>query len=251
MKALITTCTASLALLLGGCGSDADEGSNALATAANSGPIEAIPAPNGGDWTKGISQTDEGGFVMGHPNAPVKVVDYASMTCPHCAAFAATGFPELRDEYVKSGLVCLEVRNFVRDPADLAAAVLARCGGATPYFKLTEQIFANQDAWFEKLQSMTEAQQQQLSGLQPTAVATALAEQAGLIDFVRLRGIPEDKARQCLADQGTLEKLTEMTSSAAQNYQIPGTPAFLINGKLVENAAEWEALEPRIRAAIG
>lgn len=251
MKALITTGTATLALLLGGCGSEADEGNNALATAANSGPIEAIPAPNGGDWTDVVSETPEGGIVMGNPNAPVKVVEFASMTCPHCADFATTGFPELRDEYIKTGQVSLELRNFVRDPADLAAAILARCGGATPYFKLTEQIFANQDEWFEKLQAMTPAQQQRLEGLPPTGIATALAEQAGLIDFVRLRGVPEEKARQCLADQATLEKLTEMTASAAQQYQIPGTPSFLINGKLVDNAANWEALEPHIRAAIG
>ena len=78
-----------------------------------------------------------------------------------------------------------------------------------------------------------------------------MAEQAGLIDFVRLRGIPTEKARACLADEATLQKLVEMTSTAGQRYQLPGTPAFLINGELVENAADWSALEPRIRAAIG
>src|SRR3546814_20043743 len=84
MKAFITTGTATLALLLGGCGSEGGEG-NAAKT-ANSGPIDAIPAPNGGDWTPVVPATTEGGFVMGNPDAPVKLVEYASMHHPHCDA---------------------------------------------------------------------------------------------------------------------------------------------------------------------
>lgn len=251
MKALITTGTAALALLLGGCGSEGGEAGNGTVTAAESGPIEAIPAPDGGAWTAVVSQTPEGGFVMGNPDAPVKVVEFASFTCGHCANFAETGAPSLIEDYVKTGQVSFEIRNFVRDPADMAAALLSRCGGATPYFKLTDQIFADQEQWIERLQSMSPAQQQQLQAASPTGVATAMAEQAGLIDFVRLRGIPEEKARQCLADEAALQQLVDMTSSAVERYQVPGTPAFLINGELVENASDWSALEPRIRAAIG
>lgn len=249
MKALITTGTATLALLLGGCGTETEGGN---ATAANNAPIASIPAPDGGDWTQVVSQTPQGGFLMGNPNAPVKVVEYASMTCSHCAEFARVGMPALTSEFVKSGQVSLEVRNFVRDPADIAAAILARCGGATPFFKLTDQMFAEQQNWIGKLQTMSPADQQRLEGLPAQQAVGVMAEQAGLIDFVRLRGIPTEKAQQCLADQDALNKLVQMQQQATTDIpNFPGTPTFTINGKLAENASNWEALEPKIRAAIG
>jgi protein-disulfide isomerase len=78
----------------------------------------------------------------------------------------------------------------------------------------------------------------------------AIAERAGLIQFVQMRGVPAQKAQQCLSDQTAIQGLVDMTNKANE-FQIPGTPAFLINGKLVENAASWEALEPQLQKAIG
>ena len=247
MKALMTAGTMTLALLLAGCG-DGESG-NATA-AAGSAPIAAIPAPNGGDWTQVVSETPDGGFLMGNPDAPVKVVEFASMTCGHCASFAEEGIPALTDKYIKTGQVSLELRNFVRDPADLAASMLARCGGATPFFKLTDQIFAAQEEWIGKLQQMTPAQQQQLQSATPGQAVGAMAQQAGLVDFVRLRGIPTEKAQSCLADQAALQKLVDMNQKATATYQIPGTPAFLVNGELAQNTADWATLEPKIREAL-
>jgi protein-disulfide isomerase len=248
MKALMTAGTMTLALLLAGCG-EGESGGNATA-AAGGAPIAAIPAPNGGDWTQVVSETPDGGFLMGNPDAPVKVVEFASMTCGHCASFAEEGLPALTDKYIKTGQVSLELRNFVRDPADLAASMLARCGGATPFFKLTDQIFAAQEEWIGKLQQMTPAQQQQLQSASPGQAVGAMAQQAGLVDFVRLRGIPTEKAQSCLADQAALQKLVDMNQKATATYQIPGTPAFLINGELAQNTADWATLEPKIREAL-
>jgi len=248
MKALMTAGTMTLALLLAGCG-EGESGGNATA-AAGGAPIAAIPAPNGGDWTQVVSETPDGGFLMGNPDAPVKVVEFASMTCGHCASFAEEGIPALTDKYIKTGQVSLELRNFVRDPADLAASMLARCGGATPFFKLTDQIFAAQEEWIGKLQQMTPAQQQQLQSATPGQAVGAMAQQAGLVDFVRLRGIPTEKAQSCLADQAALQKLVDMNQKATATYQIPGTPAFLVNGELAQNTADWATLEPKIREAL-
>lgn len=248
MKAFTGTAALALAFLLGSCGSDNAGGNQATANA--SAPIETIAAPNGGDWTQMVSQTPEGGFIMGNPNAPVKLVEFGSFTCPHCAAFSEEGAPELVNEYVKSGQVSFEYRNFVRDSADLAASLLARCSGPTPFFKLTDQIFAAQNAWLGALQNVSPAEQQRLQALSPMQVPQAMAEQAGLIQFVRMRGIPEEKARACLSDQAATERLVNMTNDAVQRYQVPGTPAFLINGSLVESASEWKTLEPKIREAL-
>ncbi len=253
MRAFLVSGALASALLLAGCGGDAgagNSGSDSATGGASAPTAAAIPAPNGGDWTATVTQTPEGGFLLGNPNAPVKVVEYASMTCPHCGTFAEEGMPALRDNYIKTGRVSLEFRNFVRDPADLAASLLARCGGAQPFYPMTEQMFAAQDEWFGKLQSMSPADQQRLSTLPPNQVTVAVAQAAGLDQFARVRGLPAEKAQQCLSNQAEIERLTQMSNTAIQQYQIPGTPSFLINGKLVENSADWSSLEPRLKEAL-
>jgi len=249
MKLLLSAGTVTLALLLAGCGGKGGDGDSASAGNA-AAPVAAIAAPNGGDWTQMVSATADGGFVMGNPNAPVKLVELASLTCGHCATFAQVGVPALTEKYVSKGQVSLEIRNFVRDPADLAAALLSRCGGATPYFKLTDQIFAAQGEWIGKLQTVSTAEQARLQTLAPPQAAAALGEQSGLVDFVRLRGIPAEKAQACLADEAQLNKLVEMNQKATRDHKIEGTPTFLINGEVVPNASDWGALEPRIREAL-
>jgi len=251
MKAFIGTGALTLALLLSGCGS---EGADKNATgAANSAPVATIAAPNGGDWTQTVSATADGGFVMGNPNAPVKLVEFASLTCSHCADFSKDGEPALIENFVKTGQVSFELRNFVRDPADLGAALLSRCNGPGAYFKLTDQLLAAQNEWLGKLQQMTPAAQQQLQGMQPQQQIGALAEQAGLVDFVRVRGVPAQKAQSCLADQQALQRLVDMNSKATQQYKVQGTPTFVINGETVElnPGPIWPQLEPKLRQAIG
>ena len=103
------------------------------------------------DWTRVVAATPEGGFRVGNPDAPVKLVEYGSLTCIHCAHFARDGVPELLGTYVKSGRLSYEFRNFVRDPADLAGALLSRCAGADDFFALTGRYFADRDQWIGKI----------------------------------------------------------------------------------------------------
>src|SRR4028118_1081315 len=102
-------------------------GSNAAGGTA-AAPVQA---PNG-DWSQLVTQTPEGGIMMGNPNAKVKVVEFASMTCSHCAAFAVQDKPKLVDQYVKTGNVSFEFRNLVANGLDITASLIARCGGASP-----------------------------------------------------------------------------------------------------------------------
>jgi protein-disulfide isomerase len=81
-------------------------------------------------------------------------------------------------------------------------------------------------------------------------VAATLADQAGLVQFVRVRGVPAEKANACLADQAALQKLVDIGSAAQSEHQVSGTPTFLINNEVVEGST-WEQLEPRVRAALG
>ena len=253
MKSIFPAGAVAAALLVAGCGGSGagSAGANSSDSATGGATVAAVPAPDGGDWTQSVSQTADGGFVMGNPGARVKIVEYASMTCPHCADFSENGLPALTEKYIRTGQASLELRNFVRDPADLAASLLARCSGPAAYFKLTDQLFADQEQWIGKLQTMSPADQQRLQTLPPQQAVGAMADQAGLIDFVRLRGIPEAKARQCLGNQAELKRLVGMTQKATSDHpNFPGTPTFIVNGELAENTGTFAALEPKIQEAL-
>ena len=215
------------------------------------GPIQTVERPTSGDWSEVVNATDEGGFVMGNPNAEVKLVEFGSMTCPHCATFDQEGVPQLVDKYVKTGNVSFEFRNFVRDPYDITAALIARCNGAKTFFPLTSAIFEDQAEWTGKLQQVPEEQMQALQTMPPEQQFSTIAKWTGLQQFAAMRGVPTAKSSQCLADQDAITKLVQMNSDATSQYNIAGTPSFLINGELVENATRWQDLEPKIRQALG
>ena len=237
---------ASAALLATAC-----NGEKGASNAAAGAEVTATPvaAPNNGDWSTIVTRTAEGGFLMGNPNAKVKLVEFGSMTCPHCAEFEEQGGKPLVDNYVKKGLASWEFRNFVRDPFDMTATLLARCGGEANFFGMTRTLFHDQRNWMGKIQAADPAQLQALQGQSPAQQFSTIAELGGLKAFAAQRGVPRAKADQCLANQAEIDKLVQMNSDAGA-YNIPGTPAFLINNLLVENAAGWEALEPKIKEAL-
>jgi len=223
--------------------------------AASSAPIKAIPAPNGGDWTTVVATTPEGGFVMGNPNAKVKLVEYGSMTCPHCREFDESAMTPLTDKYVKSGQVSFEFRNFVRDGYDMAASVIARCAGTSGFFGLTRQLYADQRDWVAKIQAADPAQMQAIGALPVNQQLAEVAKIAGLPQYAAMRGLPTAKSSACLADTETPTKLVQMqTDAIAQFPEFPGTPSFLLNGKMIEikpGASVWSQVEGSIRTALG
>lgn len=248
---------ASLSLLLGTAlviaGCDQNKDGNTAAT-ASAGPIEPIAAPNGGDWTQTVTQTAEGGFLMGNPDAPVKLVEFGSMTCPHCAEFDEAAMGAITNTYVKSGRVSFEFRNFVRDQLDLTAAVVARCGGPSSFFGLTSQMFEGQKEMFERVQSADQAQIAAIESLPPAQKLPRFAELAGLKQWATMRGVPSAKLDQCLADQGQIDRIVAMQNDATSAFQISGTPSFLINGEVVQFEGSqplWNQLEAKLREALG
>ena len=225
---------------------NAEKGTDANTNA----PIEAVAAPNGGDWTKTIVATPEGGYLMGNPKADVKFVEYGSMTCPHCAEFEERGTKALIDNYVKKGLVAFEFRNYVRDPFDVAASLIARCGGEASFFGLTRNLYAEQRDWIGTIQAADQATMQSLQTMPPAQQFSTIADLGGLKQFAAMRGVPRAKSEACLANETEVNQLVQMNSDAQSTYNIPGTPSFLINGTLVESTASWEALEPKIKEAL-
>ena len=247
MKPAHLLTAAAAVLAVAGC--DAEQGNTG--SNVSSEPIEAVPPPEGGDWSQMVTQTPEGGYLMGNPNADVKLIEFASMTCPHCATFAETGFDPLVNDYVKTGRVAFEFRNFVRDPLDITMALLARCGEPGRFFPMTEAMFENQEQFFQAVQSAPAEQQQALAQQPPAQQFAGYARLAGLQQWAAQRGLPSARQQQCLTNQAEIDRLVQTSSDAVAQYSIPGTPAFAINGELAENATTWETLEPAIREALG
>jgi protein-disulfide isomerase len=244
MRKSLTLLPISLALALSACGGGA-------ADTAASGASEAaaeVKAPAGQKWSDTVAKTEAGGIVMGNPDAPIKLVEYMSITCSHCKDFGEQAFAPLRDNYVNSGRVSFEIRNFVRDPLDLSAAILSRCGGEAPFFPLTEQALGYQTTMFEKAQGMGEATYGDILNSPPETRFVRLAEQLGLIAFFQQRGISEDQAKACLADTATAETLMNGTEKAAEDFNIEGTPTFLINGQKIDGT-NWAMVETKLKEA--
>ena len=121
---------------------------DATAATPAAAPVSAT-APAGQDWTQVVAATPEGGFRMGNPDAKVKLVEFASLTCPHCREFHEAALSTIKSKYVASGNVSYEFRNFVLNGPDFAASLLARCQGPQPFFGLLNAFFTDQATWTE------------------------------------------------------------------------------------------------------
>jgi protein-disulfide isomerase len=203
----------------------------------------ARTAPAARDWARFVAPTPEGGFRIGNPAAPLKLVEYGSFTCIHCAHFAAEGFPAILRDYVRPGKVSFEFRNFVRDPYDMAGALLARCASPANFFPLAERIFLTREQWIPKLQALTPEQTQQLNALPVPQRMVRFAAIAGFTSLAAQSGIPAARAQQCLTNKAGLDKLVAMRELATNRYSLQATPTFLINGRNSE-VYDWPSLQP-------
>jgi protein-disulfide isomerase len=203
------------------------------------------------DWTQTVTMTPAGAYVLGNPNAKVRLVEYLSMTCPHCAHFTGESLKPLREGYVRKGLVSIEVRHAIRDSLDIAATLLARCGGGKPFFGNVEALMAAQDSWVRDAVAFQEQDGGKAGKLPLGQALAAFAHGAGLDRIMAARGIPAARANACLANKIEQDRLVAMAQEAWSTRQIPGTPAFLLNGTLLTNVNGWAGLEPKLREALG
>ena len=185
--------------------------------------VKAVPPPKGGDWSTVVAATPAGGFMMGNPNAAVKLIEYGSLTCPHCREFDEKGVPPLIANYVKSGRVSWEFRNYVRDAFDLAASLVARCNGEKTFFPLSRALYNDQMTWVAKIQAVPPAQIEQLQNLPANQQFVELAKVAGFQDWAAARGVPVAKTNQCLANENSVNQLVQMTSDATSQFPDPPT----------------------------
>jgi protein-disulfide isomerase len=197
------------------------------------------------DWSRSIVATPEGGYRMGNPNAQVRIVEYLSLTCPHCRQFAATGMPQLMPQ-IRSGRTSVEYRNFVLNQVDLAAAMLSRCVSPTNYFRFTDAILASQPNWMPRVQDMTDE-----SASTPAAAMQHLGRivTTGGLDRMAVQyGMTPASVRTCMSDRRGLDRIIAMRE-AGERAGVTGTPSFSVNGRLAAHAHDWESLAPLIPPA--
>jgi protein-disulfide isomerase len=164
-------------------------------------------------------------MVMGDANAKVTVIEYASMTCPHCAHFAETTFPEFKKRYVDTGKVRYIFREFPLDRLAAAAFMLARCSSETDsskYFTMIDTLFRQQKAWaIEK----------------PLPPLMTLAKQAGFT---------EATFNACLQNQKLLDGIEAVRTRAVDKFKVQSTPSFFINGTLTAGAMTIDEMAKQI-----
>lgn len=239
----LLTFAAPLALGLAGCGDSATtEG-----PVAESEPIADIAAPAGQSWADTATVSDYDGYVMGNPNAPIKLVEYASLTCGACAAFSTEAAEPLRDEYINTGVVSYEIRNQVHNPIDLVLARLVRCGQPESFHPLAEQTWSNLSQVLQQAQSNPQALEAAM-GLPEDQRFVAIAEAGGLLDFFAARGLSRDQARSCLADIASVMAIAERSEQQSTEFNVTGTPTFFINGSRVDGTS-WAVVEPLLQTA--
>lgn len=226
-----------------------DQGAGSAAISDTVKITQANPPP-GGTWADVVNAT-AAGYMMGNPNAKVKLVEIGALTCPHCRAFDEEGVPTLIDKYVKSGQVSWEFRPYLLSGLDLPANLIARCNGVKTFFPLARAMYKDQTVWIGKVQAVPQTQLEQVQNLPVNQQFVELAKLAGLQDWAAARGVPQAKSDHCLRDEKTINELVQLSSDVSAQYpDFEGTPAFVINGKMLPKVASWQLLEPQLKAAV-
>ncbi len=165
--------------------------------------------------------------VLGAEDAPITIIEFASLTCPHCAAFHANVLPQLKSDYIETGKAKLIYRDFPLDRYALAASKLARCAGNDRYFAFLNILFQKQPVW--------------TSGDNPIPALRRIA---------KFGGIDTADFKQCLNNKILEEGILDMRLQAEKNYKISATPTIYINGEKYEGKHSFEALDETLRKLL-
>lgn len=242
MNSILKMAGIGLALLTAACNQDAAT-NNADAAANKMAPAQ------GKDWTKVVVATTEGGFRMGNPDAPVKLIEFASFTCPHCREFNEAAADVLKSKYVASGKVSLEFRSFILNGIDVPVSLLAYCQPPAAFFATQKALFDTQEQWLGHIQRGG-AELERLQSLPQDRQVAGIIDLTQLDDFFKMRGMPASKQQKCLADKEALDRLAKIRGDAVKRYNLTGTPTFVINGVTQENVFDWKGLQPKLDAAL-
>src|SRR3954454_12181424 len=200
-----------------------------LAALAGLSPLRLITeamAQAAPEVAKPVSLPD---MALGPANAPVTITEFASMTCPHCAAFNDTVFPKIKAEYIDTGKIRYVFREFPLDIKAAAGSMLARCiakDDSGKYFAVIDLLFKQQNEWAMKNTAET---------------LTRIGKQAGL---------SQQQVEDCLKDQALLDKIAADQKFAAEVLKVNSTPTFFINGEMLKGEQTFDEFSKRINAQL-
>jgi protein-disulfide isomerase len=200
-----------------------------LAALAGFSPLSLIAdamAQSASDVAKPVSLPD---MALGPVDAPVTIVEFASMTCPHCAAFDKAVFPKIKSEYIDTGKIRYVFREFPLDIKAAAGSMLARCiakDDASKYFTVVDLLFKQQDEWVMK---------------NTTETLTRIGKQAGL---------SQQAVEDCLKDQALLDKIAADQKYASEVLKVDSTPTFFVNGEKIKGETSFEDFDKKIKSLL-
>ncbi|MGQ0662042.1 MAG: DsbA family protein [Pseudomonadota bacterium] len=194
--------------------------------------VAQSPATRPAIDAKALAPRQEGeDMVIGLAGAPITVVEYASLTCPHCATFHATTLPRLIDAYVDKGLVKFIYRDFPLDRIALVAAMLARCAGPERYFGFLDVFYRQQANWTR--------------GNEPGQILAALR------GLARLGGMSDERIDACLKDQDVQNAVLQQSLKGEKEFEVRSTPTLIINGRKHAGGTSFEDLDRTLRPLAG
>ena len=246
MRLIPTFFAAAMALSLVACGSGDDK------APIKGDQVAAVTPPAGKQWVDVAKKTEEGGYLIGNPDAKIKLVEYLSVTCPHCREFEEEAFEPLLRDYVGTGKVSLEIRNFLLNPYDLPISILTRCSADEAYLPLTQQFYENQVSFMEGLQKVPQPTLEAAMKQPENSRWLALGQAMGVVDFFKARGVSEEQAKICLTDPAQPKKLIAMTEKATNELKVTGTPSFFINDvqiELTNQTPVWQQVKAKLAEA--
>jgi protein-disulfide isomerase len=188
--------------------------------------ISGAMAQGAADVAKPVSLPD---MALGPANASVTITEYASMTCPHCAAFNEAVFPKIKSEYIDSGKIRYVFREFPLDIKAAAGSMLARCiakDDAPKYFTVIDLLFKQQNDWVMK---------------NTTETLTRIGKQAGL---------SQQAVEDCLKDQALLDKIAADQKYANEVLKVNSTPTFFVNGDMIKGETSFEEFDKKIKSLL-
>jgi protein-disulfide isomerase len=178
------------------------------------------------DVAKPVSLPD---MALGPANASVTIIEFASMTCPHCAAFNKDVFPKIKSEYIDTGKIRYVFREFPLDIKAAAGSMLARCiakDDSAKYFAVVDMLFRQQDDWVMK---------------NTTETLARIGKQAGL---------SQQAVEDCLKDQALLDKIAADQKYANEVLKVNSTPTFFINGEMIRGETSFEEFDKKIKSML-
>jgi protein-disulfide isomerase len=193
-----------------------------------------------GNWQAVIARTERG-HLIGNPKAEARLIEFVSYTCGHCASFTAKGEPALDLTLLMPGKMTLEVRPVIRNALDLTVSLLVQCGDPAGFKDRHRAFMFAQEKWIAKFQSAPQSQQAIWArGDRPSRMNAASA--LGLTAMLTERGQSVAELNACLLDDAAARKLVDNSAADLAEFAVPGTPSFVLDGKLLTEVHSWEAL---------